>query len=231
MRARLQSLTNVGWLLRFSGWHFNRLGPILGLFFLGHFQGCFLGHLLSSWIRNGTTALKEPEKGAEMFKVVILCMVLGPILGNFFRQKNPDSYWNATQVHISMRQVRSMTTAKIMLLCLSLQGSSASDLANFFARQKVAIQNYIMAGYGDGWKGWGVTVYLYTGSRNWSNYSSEVPCLKVTGTVTKFLLKSDFPVPANSFFVHLPECKERRRPREWVTEWRTENWIFDRGRN
>ena len=72
---------------------------------------------------------------------------------------------------------------------------------------------------------------LYSGNCEWSNYSSEVPCLKVTGTVTKFLLKSDFPVPANSFFVHLPECKERRRPREWVTEWRTENWIFDRGRN
>ena len=50
-----------------------------------------------------------------------------------------------------MRQVRSTTTA-ITVLCLSIPGSSANNLADFLAKHRVAIQNYIMTGYGDGWK-------------------------------------------------------------------------------
>ena len=38
---------------------------------------------------------------------------------------------------------------------------------------------------------------LYSGNINGSNYSFKVLCLNVTGTVKKFLFRSNFPIPGN----------------------------------
>ena len=49
-------------------------------------------------------------------------------------------------------------------------------------------------------------------------YSSEVPCLKVTGTITKFLFKGNFPIPRNGAWPKTNAEKRKRRRGEWASE-------------
>ena len=45
-----------------------------------------------------------------------------------------------------------MQVTSLLLLCLSLEARANDGLATFFARHKVAMQTYMMTGYGNEWK-------------------------------------------------------------------------------